>query len=119
MARNKELILDIVLNSCEHPSADRIFALARERNPGIVLATIYNNLGALVNEGRIRRLTMPQGPERYDKPIRHDHAVCDMCGGVTDIFVDDLSRKLKKTLGQDILSYELNVHYICPECRQN
>ena len=56
MTKNGKLILEIVHGSSEHPTAEQIFMKAREKSPGIALATVYNNLNSLVSEKLIRRI---------------------------------------------------------------
>ena len=57
-------------------------------------------------------------PDRYDAAPKHDHLVCKHCGKIMDISFEDLTAPLRKQLGEDFLSYDLKVYYICPECRK-
>ena len=54
--KQRTLILDIVKNTNDHLSADEIYILARKQMPGIALATVYNNLNALYNSGKIGKI---------------------------------------------------------------
>ncbi len=118
MTKNSKMILEIVTESNEHLTAEQIFLKAKKRSPRIVLATVYNNLNALTAAGMIRRITLPGSPDRYDKTARHDHMVCDECGKLSDITLEDLSREIENKAGTPILFYDLRVHYICEECRK-
>ncbi len=117
MTKNGKMILEIICSSEDHLTAEQIFLRAKERSPRIVLATIYNNLNALVREGHIRRIRLEGSPDRYDRNTRHDHLICDGCGRITDIHLDDISQELEKETGVSIDSYDLNIHYLCDECR--
>ncbi len=118
MTKNGKIIADIVYASNDHLTAEQIFLKAKERSPKIVLATVYNNLNMLVSEGVIRRISIAGSPDRYDKPMRHDHLICDKCGRISDVTVEDMSGKLEKVIGTPILSYDLRIHYLCEECRR-
>jgi len=118
MTRNSKMILDIVNSSCDHPSAEQIFARAKEQNPKVVLATVYNNLNSLVKDGRIRRILVPGKPDCYDNTVRHDHTICIMCGRVSDVMIDDITNVIKATLGEKFLTYDLSISYICDDCRE-
>ena len=118
MTKNSKIILEIVTESNEHLTAEQIFLKAKEHSPGIVLATVYNNLNALTAEGLIRRIALQGSPDRYDKTIRHDHLVCHKCGKLSDIVLDDISEKIEKQMGTPILFYDLKIHYICEDCRE-
>ncbi len=84
----------------------------------MVLATVYNNLNGLCREGKIRKISVEGQLDRYDKIQRHDHLVCRECGRLSDISFQDLTENLEAQLGEGILSYDLRVFYICPQCRE-
>ena len=44
MTRQRALILEILQHSPKHLTADEIFAIAREKMPGIARGTVYRNL---------------------------------------------------------------------------
>ena len=118
MTKNGKMIMEIIYASEEHLTAEQIFLRAKEQAPRIVLATIYNNLNALVAEGMVRRVKLDGSPDRYDRNTRHDHLVCDRCGRLTDVHLEDLSEKLEREKGLAIESYDLNIHYLCDKCRK-
>ena len=76
MARYSEEILDIINKSYEHYTAEQIYSVMKNRGDKIVLATVYNNLNKLTDNGAIRRITVEGSPDHYDKIRRHDHLVC-------------------------------------------
>lgn len=116
MKKNSELIISIINESDEHLTAEQIFFKAKEINPKIVLATVYNNLNKLTDEGKIRRLNFQGMTAFYDKVIRHDHLICKRCGKVQDVYLDDLSKMIDKKLHIKIISYDMDIYYICEEC---
>lgn len=119
MTKQKKLILDIVGSSYDHPTADEVFSSAKKQMPGIVLATVYNNLNRLAAEGKIRRISVSGEPDRFDRPdFRHDHIKCIRCGRISDVSTGGLLDELKRLTGVDIVSYELNMKYICDDCRK-
>lgn len=118
MTKNGKMILEIIRESEDHMTAEQIFMKAKEISPRIVLATVYNNLNSLVSEGLVRRIKLDGSPDRYDTNTRHDHLICDGCGKLTDIHLEDLSGELERELGTRVVSYDLNIHYLCDECRK-
>ena len=48
MTKYAQQILDLVLCSAEHPTAEQIFLQMKQENSKIAQATVYNNLNALV-----------------------------------------------------------------------
>ena len=111
-------IAQIVDGSSEHLTAEQIFLRMKEEYPGIVLASVYNNLNMLSDTGRVRRLLLEGSPDRFDKTLRHDHVVCNVCGRLSDFKFRDLTGEIEEQLGGSIESYDLKISYICPECRR-
>ena len=118
MTRNARLILDIIDNSSEHLTAEQIHQALRADGNRMALATVYNNLAQLYTEGNVRKVCVEGYPDRYDKTTRHDHLVCRVCGRLSDIHFKDLTELLQSQTDEELLSYDLQVSYICPECRR-
>lgn len=118
MGRYAKLILELIQQSEGHMTAEQLFLELKKTEPKIVQATVYNNLNTLCEKNLIRRLSIENSPDRYDKIQRHDHLVCRKCGALSDIKFEDLTRNLEKQLGEKILSYDLKIFYLCPKCRE-
>lgn len=115
---NAQLILDIIAHSSEHLTAEQIHMALRENGNRMALATVYNNLAQLYSEGNVRKVCVEGYPDRYDKTTRHDHLVCRVCGKLADICFKDLTELLQSQTDEELLSYDLQVSYICPACRR-
>lgn len=118
MNTNSKLILDIINNTDRHLTAEQIYLELKKNHSKIVLATVYNNLKSLYEQDLIGKVSIEGYPDRYDKIIRHDHLVCKRCGKLSDITLDDLTENLKQQTGVDMISYDLKINYICPECHK-
>ncbi len=116
---NKTLLLNMILDSTNHPTADDLYCSLRSAGHKISLATVYNNLNALVEEGSIRRFSFDEKSEHYDKPLRHDHLVCRCCGRVSDVTLQDFTTQLEESLGVTLEYYDLKLFYLCEKCREN
>ena len=112
-----EQILTIVMRKGEHPTAEQVFMEMKANNPKIAQGTVYNNLNALVDEGRLIRISEPGFPDRFDNTTRHDHMVCIKCGRLADVKLPDFTEEIERNSGEKIISYDLRIRYICPECR--
>ena len=118
MTKYAQQILDLVLCSTEHPTAEQIFLQMKQKNSKIAQATVYNNLNALVADGKLICLSQPGAPDRYDNTTRHDHLICTRCGALADFKFTDLTHNIEAALGARIQSYDLRIHYLCPACRK-
>ena len=96
MTKYAKKILEIVESSRSHLTAEQVFEQLREAYPSVVLATVYNNLNRLWEEGRIRKISVEGMPDRYDRIVRHDHLVCRKCGRLLDVDLGALTEQLEK-----------------------
>ncbi|MCF0116366.1 MAG: transcriptional repressor [Erysipelotrichaceae bacterium] len=118
MSRYGNLIQELIENSCDHMTAEEIYHILKKTEPKIVQATVYNNLKQLSDKEIIRRITMPEGPDRYDKKMPHDHLVCKCCGKLKDITIPEIKTILQDHIGNGFESYTLQINWICEECSQ-
>lgn len=118
MSRYADLILELINQSKEHMTAEQLFLELKKTEPKVVQATVYNNLNALYQNGLIRKLSIENSPDRYDKIRKHDHLVCRKCGALSDINLEDLTKNLENQIKEEILSYDLKVFYLCKKCRE-
>ena len=116
MTRYEKKIFNIINTSHSHMTIDEIYNTLKKEEPKVVLATVYNNLSSLYEQGLISKVSIEGFPDRYDKIKRHDHLVCKRCGKLSDITLRDMTEKLQKEVPVQILSYDLKINYICKEC---
>lgn len=118
MTKYGEEILEIILSSTQHPTAEQIFMEMKKRNSKIVQATVYNNLKSLAESGKVLRISEAGFPDRYDNTSRHDHMICRRCGSISDIFcLEDFTQTIEAQLGEKIESYDLRINHLCPKCK--
>lgn len=116
MTTQRQLILDTVKNCCSHPSAAEVYDMVRE-NHKISLATVYNSLNYLAENGYIMRVAIAGEADRFDgKTLEHHHAICDKCGKIFDVEVYNKKEALQKKYGIKITSLSVNLRCICPNC---
>ena len=118
MPKYAEEILAAVTGLQRHPTAEQVFMEMKKEHPSIAIGTVYKHLNALAAEGLLHRITEPGSPDRYDRTERHDHLICSRCGKITDVRLPDMQERIREALGQEILSYDLRIRYICPACRE-
>lgn len=118
MTQNANLILNMIQSSDEHLTAEQIYLRLKKNSSKMVLATVYNNLNMLLAQGLVRKVSVEGYPDRYDRIKRHDHLICKRCGRLSDITLEDLTDKLQGQIDADIISYDLKVSYLCPDCQK-
>lgn len=122
-SRQREVVLEAVRSTMDHPTAEWVFRQARRRLPRISLATVYRNLKELAAEGELREVHIGGQNARYDGNTgRHYHIRCLACGRVGDLplSVDEsLERAAARATNYVILGHAMEVHGLCPSCQQN
>ena len=85
--RQRGVILDILRESREHPTAEMIYREARRALPNISLGTVYRNLNFLRNQGAVREIRPSDGgSSRFEGAhIPHAHFHCVRCSALLDI----------------------------------
>lgn len=120
-SKQRELILNYILNSHEHLTADTIYADLKKDNPELSLGTVYRNLTKLTEVGAIKKVSLPNQVDKFDKNLEpHAHLICDECGSVTDINIPEVKSFIDKvSKDEDILINRYNISFngICKKCK--
>lgn len=118
MTKNGKKILELINASAEHFTAEQIYKELQNTSSKMAMATVYNNLNSLYEQGMIRKITMEGESARYDKRLRHDHLVCRNCGKIWDLNLGDMTGSIEEKSGVKIDSYDLKIFYLCNECKK-
>jgi Fur family peroxide stress response transcriptional regulator len=116
--RQREHVFAVLLDKRDHPTADEVFARARETMSAISLATVYNCLETLVTCGLVRQVNLEREPSRYCPNLReHAHFHDRRTGRVYDIDVpSDFIAQLKQVLpaGYEVEHIDLSFQGVAP-----
>lgn len=118
MTKYEKEIYRIITTSKDHLTVEQIYMELKKIYPKVVIATVYNNVNKLWKAGLIHNISVENMPERYDRNTRHDHLVCQRCGKLLDFTFNDMTASLREQLGEDFISYDLKIFYICLVCRE-
>ena len=104
-SKQRELILNVLKERKDHPTADVVYMNVREQLPNISLGTVYRYLTLLSDLGEVLRLRVGDGYEsgqilkietkqgesdRFDGNLMpHLHFQCLECNEIQDIFLDE------------------------------
>jgi Fur family ferric uptake transcriptional regulator len=119
--RQREVVLQAVRSTMDHPTADWVYRQARRRLPRISLGTVYRNLKKLSEEGLIREIQIAGQTTRFDANTgRHYHIRCLRCGRVNDLPIS-VDRRLEEEAGRamnyQVVSHHVEVLGVCPLCQ--
>lgn len=121
-SKKRSAILEALAATRSHPTAEMLYNTLKESDPNLGLATVYRNLGILIDEGAIITVGKVNGQERYDADTHtHGHFICRDCGSVYDFeFPADALESTSSALvdpGFVVEGCELRLTGICSACR--
>lgn len=113
-------IVDYVLGTDTHPSAEELHTMIRKRYPMVSLATVYKTLELLKKKGLVRELDFPAGA-RYDSNVdEHINLICVKCGRIDDVdetSLEDLGSRAGKRAKYRILGGRFELYGYCSKCQ--
>lgn len=116
----RELVLEAVRALKNHATAEEVYNEVIRNHPSVGKGTVYRNLNILAEDGDIRKVEMPQGPDRFDhRTDSHHHIRCMKCGRVYDVEMKgmpDLKASVSDAAGMVISDYDIIFKGICPDC---
>lgn len=120
-SKQRELILNYILNSHGHLTADTIYVDLKKDNPELSLGTVYRNLTKLTEIGAIKKVSLPNQVDKFDKNLEpHAHFICDTCGSITDIDVpkvDEFLDEISENQDIAIKKYDITFNGTCKKCK--
>ncbi len=121
----RALVLKLMENNFDHPTADDIYDKARKIDPHISRGTVYRNLNFLAQSGAIAKIMVPNGADHFDSTLeRHYHFHCDRCDKLFDVpkscspEIDSATSEMKEE-GFFVEGHNLTFNGICPECAKS
>lgn len=121
--KQRQLVLDAVHSLHDHPTADRVYAYARQFDPHISRGTVYRNLALLAQDGALTSVPI-QGVTHYDDNVsHHGHMTCSNCGAVVDVDLsrDEIARaqaNAAAATGYVVTNTQVTFIGLCPTCQQ-
>ena len=118
----RQVILEMLVVSGGHITADDLAAKVRGANPGVGRMTVYRTLDLLSELGVIRPIYQGTGAAHYILMAEgsHHHFVCNRCHRVIefdDCTADSFTRQLAARLDFQVQGHLLEVHGLCAGCQ--
>ena len=115
-------VLDVLLHTKAHPTAEQIFEQVRAEFPMTSLATIYKTVSVLKEMGEVLELGSSDGSKHYDGISHpHPHLICIKCRRIVDAEVsglEELPQEVAQRTGYQIVGHQFDFFGICPSCQE-
>ncbi|MHC1728239.1 MAG: Fur family transcriptional regulator [Syntrophobacteraceae bacterium] len=115
----RKAILDYLVSTVEHPGAYRILKEVKKVQPGLSLATVYNTLHVLTQNGLINMLMFSED-NRYEANLSfHINLICTSCGKIQDFEAEShmSPEEVHEKIGFEVTAYRMEYHGLCSECK--
>ncbi len=116
----RHAILEFLIQSMIHPTADDIYKALEAKFPNMSVATVYNNLRVFRESGLVKELTYGDSSSRFDFVTNdHYHIMCDSCGKIVDFHypgLDEVEHLASHVTGFQVNSHRMEIYGTCPTC---
>ena len=113
-------IMDYLLHTKDHPSADQVHSVVRKRYPMTSLSTVYKTLDLLREKKLVNEIEVG-GEARFDSQVdEHINLVCLNCGNIEDIdekTLKNIQAKIVKKSDYLIIKGSFEMHGYCSKCK--
>lgn len=123
LTRARRAILQALINSGGHHSADELAEIVRGTRPGVGRMTVYRTLDLLHDLGLVQPVYQGTGAAHYvlmDEG-HHHHLVCSQCDRVfefDDCAAQEMSKVLSERFNFQIQGHLLEFYGVCPHCQE-
>lgn len=119
-SRQREKMMELLLGTDTHPTANWLYDKMREEFPSLSLGTVYRNLGILEDQGKVVKLSFGSTFDRYDAFVEeHPHFICKICGRIFDMHdmhIPDLMETEQGYTRHRLETVSLKFQGICKDC---
>ena len=124
LTRQRQILLDLIDQSGQHLDAERLYELAREKDPKINRVTVYRTLKLLKAGGLVDELDLMhhEGDQHYYETRlkqEHAHVICLRCGKIEEFFGDllrEMREQIESHFGFKIVLARTEVGGYCSHC---
>lgn len=117
----RHAILEFLIQSMIHPTADDIYKALEGNFPNMSVATVYNNLRVFREIGLVKELTYGDASSRFDFVTNdHYHVICDDCGKIVDFHypgLDEVEHLASHVTGFKVNTHRLEIYGTCVDCQ--
>ncbi|AJS60111.1 peroxide-responsive transcriptional repressor PerR [Paenibacillus sp. IHBB 10380] len=117
----RHAILDYLMESMSHPTADEIYRALEPKFPSMSVATVYNNLKMFMESGMVRELTYGDDSSRFDANVTdHYHVICEKCGKIEDFMypsLESVEHEAELATGFKIKGLRMELYGVCQVCK--
>ncbi len=113
MTSQRQIVLEVVEESEDHPDVDQLYQRAVEQDSTISLATVYRTVKLFQESGVIDRLEFGDGRARYEESgEHHEHLIDVETGDVIEFYhaeLEALKEQIAHEMGYELVDHRLEL----------
>src|SRR5580693_870108 len=121
----RQAIVDTVLSTNQHFTAEQLLVWSRRRDKSVSRATVYRTLPLLTESGLVRAMDFGGDHKFYDPNYadhpNHSHIICQECNTIVE-FDSDQIKKLEgdmcRKLGFSVKTHRLQITGSCDQLKR-
>jgi Fur family ferric uptake transcriptional regulator len=119
----RDLILDVFLDTEGHVSSETLYSLVKTKDPSVGFTTVYRTLKLLKDCGLARELESYDGRTLYEhhyKHGHHDHLICTRCGALLEFYSEEIEKiqdEIVRKYRFKPLHHSHRIFGICSSCQ--
>ncbi len=122
LTRQRRLVMEVLQDNPGHLEVEKVYALAKARDPNISLPTVYRALAVLKEMGLVQDHTLGEGHAHFETvpETPHYHFTCLECGRVVEFDAPQIVRlvhTLSEREGLQVTDVHLLLSGYCARCR--
>jgi Fur family ferric uptake transcriptional regulator len=120
----RDLILDVFLDTEEHVSSEDLYHLVKAKDATVGFTTVYRTLKLFKECGLARELEFHDGRMLYEheyKHKHHDHLICTHCGALIEFYSEEIERlqdAIVRRYAFKPLHHSHRIFGICANCQK-
>ena len=113
MTSQRQIILEVIEGSEDHPDVDQLYQRAIEQDRTISIATVYRTVKLLQEAAVIDRLEFGDGRSRYEESgEHHEHLIDVETGEVKEFYhaeLEALKEQIAREMGYELVDHRLEL----------
>ncbi|MDE7170028.1 MAG: transcriptional repressor [Mucispirillum sp.] len=123
LTMQRQIIFDEFMKHDSHMDVDTLYAVTKDIDSNIGLATIYRTIKLLMEAGIVREVQFGDGRSYYETVMgrqHHDHLICEVCGKnieFNDAEIEEIQEKVAAKYKFKLTNHSMNLFGVCEKCR--
>ncbi|MBK7994147.1 MAG: transcriptional repressor [Blastocatellia bacterium] len=120
----RDLILDVFIDTEGHVSVEELYDLVKKKDSSVGFTTVYRTMKLMTEAGLAHEVRFTDGRARYEHEYdhqHHDHLICNQCDSVIEFYnpeIEKLQEEIARQYKFQIQDHSHRMFGICFNCQE-